>query len=182
MSALTLAGLSGGGALVSALLGSVSLPIYSGGALTAQVRVQEAALDQARVAYETVVLTALKDVEDALVAVSASRERLATLQRAAEAARNASLLARFRYTSGLIDFQSVLQTQATLLSVEDGVANAQATLGIAHVQLYKALGGGWEPGFAAPTAAQVHGTTAPPAAPHARDTLATPVTGDKGRS
>jgi NodT family efflux transporter outer membrane factor (OMF) lipoprotein len=182
VAALTLGGLSGGGALVSALLGSVSLPIYSGGALTAQVRVQEAALDQARVAYETVVLTALKEVEDALVAVSAARERLATLRLAAEAARNASLLARFRYNSGLIDFQSVLQTQATLLSVEDGVANAQATLGIAHVQLYKALGGGWEPGSAAPTAAQVHGTTAPPAAPEARDTLATPVTGNKGRS
>ena len=55
-----------------------------------------------------------------------SRERLATLRRAAEAARNAALLARYRYNSGLIDFQSVLQTQVTLLSVEDSVANAQA--------------------------------------------------------
>ena len=145
LASLTLGGLTGGGALVTALLGSVSVPIYSGGALTAQVRAQEAALDQARIAYEAVVLSALKEVEDALVSLSTSRERLATLRRAAEAARNAALLARYRYNSGLIDFQSVLQTQATLLSVEDGVANAQAAIGVAHVQLYKALGGGWQP-------------------------------------
>ena len=115
LSALTLGGLSGGGALVTALLGAVSMPIYAGGALTAQVRAQEAALDQARIAYEAVVLSALKEVEDSLVSLSASRERLATLRLAAEAARNASLLARYRYNSGLIDFQSVLQTQVTLL-------------------------------------------------------------------
>jgi outer membrane protein, multidrug efflux system len=193
VSALTLGGLSGGGALVSALLGSVSVPIYAGGALTAQVRAQEAALDQARIAYEAVVLTALKDVEDALVAVSTSRERLATLRRAGEAARNASLLARYRYNSGLIDFQSVLQTQVTLLSVQDGVANAQAALGVAHVQLYKALGGGWEPGSAAPTTPQTHGSTAPPATPVAdgaatsatpeiRGTPATAAASTEGRS
>jgi outer membrane protein, multidrug efflux system len=139
------------------------VPIYAGGALTAQVRAQEAALDQARIAYETVVLSALKEVEDALVSLSTSRERLATLRLAAEAARNASLLARYRYNSGLIDFQSVLQTQVTLLSVEDSVANAQAALGIAHVQLYKALGGGWQPESAALTSPDVHGSAAPPA-------------------
>jgi multidrug efflux system outer membrane protein len=163
LSALTLGGLTGSGALVSALLGAVSVPIYAGGALTAQVRAQEAALDQARIAYETVVLSALKEVEDALVSLSTSRERLATLRLAAEAARNASLLARYRYNSGLIDFQSVLQTQVTLLSVEDSVANAQAALGIAHVQLYKALGGGWQPESAALTSPDVHGSAAPPA-------------------
>ena len=123
-----------------ALLGSVSVPIFDGGALTAQVRAQEAALDQARIAYEIVVLSALKEVEDALVSLSTSRERLATLRRAAEAARNAALLARFRYNSGLIDFQSVLQTQVTLLSVEDSVANAQATVGVAHVQSVQGVG------------------------------------------
>jgi len=160
LSAMTLGGLSGGSALVSVLLGSVSVPLYAGGALTAQVRAQEAALDQARIAYEVVVLGALKEVEDALVSLSTSRERLATLRRAAEAARNASLLARFRYNSGLIDFQSVLQTQVTLLSVEDSVANAQDALGVAHVHLYKALGGGWQPESAEPTAADAHESAA----------------------
>ena len=145
LSALTLSGLGGSAALATALLGSVSVPVFDGGALAAQVRGQEAALDQARIGYESVVLNALKEVEDALVSLRTSRERLATLRRAAEAARNASLLARYRYNSGLIDFQSVLQTQVTLLQVQDSVANVQAALGVAHVQLYKALGGGWQP-------------------------------------
>ena len=145
LSALTLSGLGGSSALAAALLGSVSVPVFDGGGLAAQVRVQEAALDQARIGYESVVLSALKEVEDALVSLRTSRERLATLRRAAEAAKNASLLARYRYNSGLIDFQSVLQTQVTLLQVQDSVANAQAAVGVAHVQLYKALGGGWHP-------------------------------------
>ena len=165
LSALTLSGLSGGSALVAALLGAVSVPVYAGGALTAQVRAQEAAFDQARIAYDVVVLSALKEVEDALVSLSTSRERLATLRRAADAARNASLLARYRYNSGLIDFQSVLQTQVTLLSVEDSVANAQADIGVAHVHLYKALGGGWQPESAAMAQPDVQGAITIPATP-----------------
>jgi NodT family efflux transporter outer membrane factor (OMF) lipoprotein len=163
LSSLTLGGLTGSGALVTALLGAVSVPIYAGGAITAQVQAQEAALDQARIAYDAVVLSALKEVEDALVSLSSSRERLATLRLAAEAARNASLLARYRYNSGLIDFQSVLQTQVTLLSVEDSVANAQAEIGVAHVHLFKALGGGWQPESAALDSPEIHGSAAPPA-------------------
>lgn len=157
VNALTLGALSGSGALIASVLGGVSLPIFDGGARAAQVRVQDAAYDQARIAYETVVLTALKDVEDALIAVANARTRLATLRRAADAARNAALLARFRYDSGLIDFQAVLQTQVTLLSVQDGVANSEADLGVAHVRLYKALGGGWEPEAAAPQAKSAAG-------------------------
>ena len=145
-SALTFAGLTGGNSLAASILGGVSVPIFNAGALAAQVRVQEASLDQARIAYEATVLTALKEVEDALIALGSARERLATLRRAAEAARNASLLARYRYNSGLIDFTAVLQTQVSLLSVQDNVANGEAELAIAHVRLYKALGGGWQPG------------------------------------
>lgn len=149
VAALTFGGLTGGNALAALLLGSISVPIFNGGALEAQVRVQDAAFDQARIAYETTVLAALKDVEDALVTLASARERLATLRRAALAARNASILARYRYNSGLSDFQPVLQTQVTLLSVQDSVANGEAELGLAHVRLYKALGGGWQPDAAA---------------------------------
>lgn len=146
LSALTLGSLTGSGAVVSALLGSISLPIADGGAIRAQVRAQEAALDQARVDYQAVVLTALKDVENALVSLSGTRERLAALRAAAEAAGNASLLARHRYASGLIDFQVVLDTQRTLLSTQDSVAVAETDLGTGMVSLYKALGGGWQAG------------------------------------
>lgn len=145
VSSLTLAGLTGGSSLAASILAGVSVPIFNAGALEAQVRSQDAALDQARIAYESTVLTALKEVEDSLIAVRSTRERLATLRRAADAAKNASLLARYRYNSGLIDFTSVLQTQVSQLSVQDSVANAEAELAIAHVRLYKALGGGWQP-------------------------------------
>lgn len=144
LSALTLGSLTGSGAVVSALIGSLSLPIADGGAIRAQIRVQEAALEQTRINYQAVVLTALKDVENALVSLASTRERLAALRAAAEAAGNASLLARHRYASGLIDFQVVLETQRTLLNTQDSVANTVAKVSADHVRLYKALGGGWE--------------------------------------
>ena len=144
LSALTLGGLTSGASVASALLGSLSVPLLDGGAARAQVRAQEAALEQARVAYETVVLTALKDVEDALVTLQGDRARLINLQNAATAASNAALLAQQRYASGLIDFQTVLQTQRTQLTAQDSVASTQADISADHVRLYKALGGGWQ--------------------------------------
>ncbi|WP_394756528.1 efflux transporter outer membrane subunit [Rhodoferax sp.] len=143
LNALTLAGLSSGATVATALLGSISVPLFDGGAARSQVRAQEAALEQARVNYHAVVLTALKEVEDALVALQGDRDRLIHLQDAATAADNAALMAQQRYRSGLIDFQTVLQTQRTLFSAQDSVASTQADLSADHVRLYKALGGGW---------------------------------------
>ncbi len=143
LSALTLGGLGGGGAVASSLLASVSLPLFDGGALRAQVRVQEAALEQARLSWQATVLAALREVEDALVALRTDRERLAHLEQAAEAAGNAALLAQNRYASGLVDFQVVLDTQRTLLNTRDSVAGTLSSVSADHVRLYKALGGGW---------------------------------------
>jgi len=143
LSALTLAGLTHGASLASSLLGSFSVPLFDAGAGKAQVLAQEAALEQARAAYQSTVLTALKEVEDALVAQQADRERLKSLQQAATAAENAALLAQNRYSSGLIDFQTILQTQRSLLSAQDSLANVQTDLSSDHVRLIKALGGGW---------------------------------------
>jgi len=124
LNAITLAGLSNGATVASALLASISVPLFDGGAARSQVRSQEAALELARINYQSVVLTALKDVEDALVALRGDADRLTHLQGAAGAAANADLLAQNRYSSGLIDFQTVLQTQRTLLGAQDSVANA----------------------------------------------------------
>ncbi|MGV8803704.1 MAG: efflux transporter outer membrane subunit [Polaromonas sp.] len=145
LSALTLGSLTSGAPVARALLASISVPLFDGGALRAQVRAQEAGLEQARVAYQASVLTALKDVEDALVALQNNRERLVHLQAAASAAFNADLLARQRYSSGLIDFTSVLETQRTLLATQDSAQSTRASLSADHVRLYKALGGGWTP-------------------------------------
>jgi outer membrane protein, multidrug efflux system len=153
LSALTLSGLNASGALVNSLLAGLSLPIFDGGAGKAQVTAQQAAFDAAAAGYRAAVLTALKDVEDALVALQSDRERLATLRIAAEAADNAALLARQRYSSGLVDFQTVLETQRSLLNAQDSVASAGSDVAADHVRLYKALGGGWQPDSAASLAA-----------------------------
>jgi len=143
LNAATIGSLTGSEAVVSTLLAGVSLPVFDGGALRAQVRVQQAALDQAHLAYEATVLAALTDVEDALVALRGDRERLLSLQHASEAASNAALMARQSYASGLVDFQTVLDTQRSQLTTEDSVAIASGDMSADHVRLYKALGGGW---------------------------------------
>jgi outer membrane protein TolC len=77
------------------------------------------------------------------VALRGDRERLSRLQQAAQAAANAALLARQRFGSGLVDFQTVLDTQRAQLSTQDGVAAATAEVSADQVRLMKALGGGW---------------------------------------
>lgn len=146
LSALTLGGLASSAATVaSSLLAGLTVPLFDGGALLAQLRAQEASFEQARLGYEAVVLGALQEVEDALVALRGDRERLARLHGASEAAGNAALLAQANYASGLVDFQVVLDTQRSLLATQDAVATTTANVGAGHVRLYKALGGGWQP-------------------------------------
>ncbi|MBA5603983.1 efflux transporter outer membrane subunit [Duganella sp. FT3S] len=155
-----------GSTILRALLGSVSGNAFDGGASVAQLRLEQGALAQSHAAYRATVLAALQDVEDALSALAGDRRRLEHLRSAAAAANNAALLARQRYASGLVDFQTVLETQRTLYSAQDSVAATSASLGDDQVRLYKALGGGWQPDGApaaapAPAAAAKTGATAP---------------------
>ncbi|MEZ5704398.1 MAG: efflux transporter outer membrane subunit [Burkholderiaceae bacterium] len=90
LSALTLGTLTNSASLLQSVLASLSAPLFDGGATAAQVRSQEASLDQARATYESTVLTALKDVEDALTALNGDRDRLGRLQAATTAATNAN--------------------------------------------------------------------------------------------
>jgi NodT family efflux transporter outer membrane factor (OMF) lipoprotein len=143
LEALTLGALGSSDAIARSLLASVAATIFDGGRLRQKVEIQSAVQEQALVAYEAAVLSALEEVENALVALANSRQREAALRSAAEAARNAALLARQRYESGLIDFQTVLDTERTVLTIEDSQASSQAEGATALVQLYKALGGGW---------------------------------------
>lgn len=122
---------------------SITQPLIDHGRLAAQLAGRRAEFDAAQLAWRASLLQALREVEDALVALAATREQLDALQLAAQAAGNASLLATQRQASGLIDFQTVLETQRTLLNLQGQVVAAQAELGASHVRLYKALGGGW---------------------------------------
>ena len=143
LNAVTIGALTASGAAVSSLLAGVSLPVFDGGALGAQVRVQQAALVQAWLGYEATLLTALTEVENALVALNGDRVRLLNLKQAAASAGNAALMARQRYESGLIDFQIVQDTLRSQLATLDSVTLASAEVSADQVRLYKALGGGW---------------------------------------
>jgi NodT family efflux transporter outer membrane factor (OMF) lipoprotein len=145
LSALTLGALTDGASLAAGVLASLSMPVFDAGASQAQLRAQEAAMGQTNMAYQATVLTALTEVEDALVALQGDRVRLLRLQAAYQSADIAALLARQRYGSGLVDFQTVLETQRTRLSSQDSVAIARASVSADHVRLVKALGGGWLP-------------------------------------
>jgi outer membrane protein TolC len=113
--------------------------------LRQQVEIQRAVQERAQIAYESTVLIALEEVENALVGLANSRARHAALAEAVTAARNAALLARHRYTAGLVDFQTVLDTERSVRTVEDSLAASEADGVLALIQLYKALGGGWTP-------------------------------------
>ena len=149
-----LSALSGSGAATRFVAGSLAAPIFDAGRLRQQVVIQTAQQEQALAAYEAALAGALRDVENARAALANGRARGEALAQAVQAARNAALLASFRYRSGLVDFQTVLDTERSVRTLEDSQASTQADTVIAMIQLYKALGGGWsaEAPAAAPAA------------------------------
>jgi outer membrane protein TolC len=89
------------------------------------------------------VLVALGEVENALVAVQRNTERLAILNRATAAAREAATLSALQYQAGQVDLLVSLDAQRTLLDLEQQTVTTAANRASAYVQLYQALGGGW---------------------------------------
>ncbi|MFO1024442.1 MAG: efflux transporter outer membrane subunit [Acetobacteraceae bacterium] len=146
---------------------SVSLPVFQGGRLTANLRLARAQEAQAALAYRSTVLNALREVEDALVAYRtdrAAREKLAVAVRSGE---RSVYLARDAYEHGLQDFLTVLDAQRTLTASRQQLVQADQLLINDVVTLYTALGGGWQDNAA--TTGPVE--QAPPPVPAALDAL-----------
>jgi multidrug efflux system outer membrane protein len=129
--------------VVASVFGSLTAPIFDAGRIRNSITIQTEQEEQALIAYESTVLTALSEVENALVSVSRNAERLAILERAAAAAREAESLATLQYEAGQTDLLTVLDAQRSLLSAEEQVVTTRSDELSAHIQLYKALGGGW---------------------------------------
>ncbi len=126
---------------------SISLPIFQGGTLRATLDLRRQAQQEAAIAYQKAVLQAFHDVDNALIAYNAEQRRHDGLQRQADADRRAVNIARSQYRSGLTDFLNVLTAERSLLAAEQSLATNSSTIGTNLVQLYKALGGGWEPEY-----------------------------------
>jgi outer membrane protein TolC len=134
-----------GDVVTGGLFATLSQLIFDGGRRLAAVRSQRAAADGAFAAYRKAVLTALEDVENGLVALKSARERELAITDALEGANNAAILARSQYRAGLSDFQTLLDSERQLLSARDSLASAKADEASSLIQLYLALGGGWDP-------------------------------------
>lgn len=145
LEALTFSALGNSAALAKSLAAGVSGVLFDGGRTRSRIEIQESLRDQALIAYEAAIIAAIQEVESALAALQHSNTRQQVLRDAVESARNAALYALQRYRSGIVDFQAVLDTQRTVLVVEESLAAAQANNATALIQLYKALGGGWTP-------------------------------------
>lgn len=141
LSSLSLALATHGGSLVSTFLGGLSVPVFDGGAAEAQTRSQEAALEQARANYQSVVLGALRELADIVSALAAYQDRIPHLQLAAQAASSAAKMAEFRYSSGSGDLQMVLLARRADLSAQDLQISTQVQFSLNQVRLAQALAG-----------------------------------------
>lgn len=121
----------------------ISWALFKGGAIRQNIEVQSALQEQALIKYETAILSALEDVENALVAYGEEQIRRDSLQEAAQAAQKAVELAKYKYQSGLTDFYNVLEAERSLLTIQELLAQSNGTVASNLVRLYKALGGGW---------------------------------------
>lgn len=118
--------------------------IFNYGRLTNAVRAQDAVFEASLATYETAVLAALQEAEDALSAWLRARERTALLEQSSQSAKRAVELAIFQYREGATDFTTVLTAQQSLLFQEDALATSRGSIAINLAGLYRALGGGWE--------------------------------------
>ncbi len=126
---------------------SVTIPIFEGGRLKYTLDLRKAQQQEAAVTYQQVVLQAFHDVDNALTNYSAEQLRRTQLAAAVTQARIALSLARQQYTQGLASFLDVLTAQRTVFTAEQQYADSTTTVSTNLVQLYKALGGGWETSF-----------------------------------
>ncbi|HEV2692580.1 MAG TPA: efflux transporter outer membrane subunit [Verrucomicrobiae bacterium] len=135
---------TGGGEAAWSIAANLAGPIFHGGQLRAQYAEARAAREQSALQYQQTILNALQEVSDALIA----REKLAEAQmyqgRAVDAYQEAVKIAMERYKLGHADYYEVLQEQQLLFPAENTLVQTQLDQFLSVVELYRALGGGWE--------------------------------------
>lgn len=114
------------------------------GRIRNKVRVQDARFQALVLEYENTVLSAHREVEDAMVSFLKTREREGYLSESVKSSLRAVDLSMLQYSEGLVDFQRVLDTQRFLAEQQDAYVSANGLVAISLVTMYKALGGGWE--------------------------------------
>ena len=118
--------------------------LFDAGAEESAIKVEDAQLEEARVNYERTVLIAFEEVENALKSYKEEKQRNISLRASVKAAKKVNKITVARYTSGLIDFQEVQDAERVIFFQEDDLAQSDGNLVQFIIQLYKAMGGGWD--------------------------------------
>jgi NodT family efflux transporter outer membrane factor (OMF) lipoprotein len=126
---------------------TISIPIFEGGRLRATLQLRKVEQQDAALSYQQTVLQAWHDVDNALTAYGQEQRRRDALAESVTQNKHAVDLAQQRYTQGVADFLNVLDAERSLLSAQLQLADSTTTVSENLVQLYKALGGGWETSF-----------------------------------
>ena len=135
--------LTGGSATIWAVAGMLSGPLFNAGRTLGNYRASVAQWEQAKLQYEQAVLTALREVADALTALGKLAEAETGQDRAVKALEEAVGHATDRYRYGLASYFEVLEAQQQLYPAQNTLAQIRRDRLLTHVRLYKALGGGW---------------------------------------
>jgi NodT family efflux transporter outer membrane factor (OMF) lipoprotein len=125
------------------LAGNLTAPIFDGRRRAAEVERSLAVVDENLAAYRRTVLTAIKEVEDALVSEAKQREHIKGLEKVLDTARKALKQAGNRYRNGLTDYLPVLTQLLKVQELERDLIQQQTNLVVARISLHRALGGTW---------------------------------------
>ncbi len=125
--------------------GSLTQPIFTAGRLRSNVRLTEARQQEFLLGYEQTIQRAFRDVSDSLVAYRKTQEFRQQQELLVASAEDASRLSHMRYSGGVTSYLEVLTNETNYFSAELGLVQAQLNERLSLVQLYRSLGGGWEP-------------------------------------
>ena len=123
---------------------SVSVPIFTGGALRGNLKLARARFEEAVAQYQKTVQNAFREVSDSLIAYQRTREFRARQEERTEAHRSATELANTRYEGGVTSYLEVLYNEQELFDAELALARARLNELLSVVALYRSLGGGWQ--------------------------------------
>jgi multidrug efflux system outer membrane protein len=125
-------------------IGTLTQPIFEGGKLRGQLQLSEATRQEMVLNYQKTIAGAFRDVSNALVALNKQQANREQQEKLVAAAQDATRLARLRYQAGSTAYLEVLTTDSNLYTAELNLVNAQQSEALSLVQLYSALGGGWQ--------------------------------------
>jgi len=125
-------------------LGQLTQPLFEGGKLRGQLQLSKEQKEELVLTYRKTILGAFRDVSNSLIAVNKQRSSRTEQEKLVTAAEDATRLARVRYQGGATSYLEVLTTDSNLLSAQLNLTTAQQNEALSLVQLYNALGGGWQ--------------------------------------